>query len=148
LDLREYCKKVRRNGPSPYRLSPRFAFPVDNPPPFNLNEHGYYDWKATVAGKTMVKRVTVEDLREFASWDTSLVWKYFPSDTDVLTIHGMADKVVPPSVLFHSLPGPFVLSRYRYDATIYARALGARSPGTHNLYFVEYADHNFTKVRT
>lgn len=50
--------------------------------------------------------------------------------TDVLTIHGMADKVVPP-----------------YDATIYARVLGARLPGTHNLYIVEYADHNFTEHR-
>ncbi|KAF8269387.1 ectomycorrhiza-regulated esterase [Lactarius quietus] len=96
--------------------------------PFKLNEHGYFDWKITVAGKPVVARITAEDLREFASWDTSLVWKYFPSATDVLTVHGMADEIVPP-----------------YDATVYARALETRSPGTHNLHFVEYADHNFTK---
>ena len=34
----------------------------------------------------------------------------------------------------------------RYDGTIYARALGARNPGTHNLHFVDDADHNFTEV--
>lgn len=34
-----------------------------------------------------------------------------------------------------------------YDAFIYAQALGARSPGTHNLCYVEDADHNFTGVR-
>ncbi|KAH9171678.1 Alpha/Beta hydrolase protein [Lactarius sanguifluus] len=95
-----------------------------------LNEHGYSDWKVTVAGRTIVTRITAEDLRAFASWDTSIVWKCFPSATNVLTVHGMGDKVVPP-----------------YDATIYARALGARIPGTHNLYFVEFADHNFTQVR-
>ncbi|KAH9059976.1 Alpha/Beta hydrolase protein [Lactarius vividus] len=97
-------------------------------PPFKLNEHGYSDWKVTVAGRTIVTRITAEDLRAFASWDTSIVWKCFPSATDVLTVHGMADKLVPP-----------------YDATIYARALGTRTPGTHNLYFIEFADHNFTQ---
>lgn len=49
--------------------------------------------------------------------------------------------------MFHPFPGLFVFIINRYDATIYARALGARIPGTHNLHFVEYADHNFTKVR-
>jgi len=98
--------------------------------PFQLNEHGYFDWKVTVARRPVVIRITAEDLREFATCDTSIIWKHFPSATDVLTIHGMADKVVPP-----------------YDATIYARALGARIPGTHNLYIVEYADHNFTEHR-
>lgn len=34
----------------------------------------------------------------------------------------------------------------RYDAVIYSRALGARSPGTHNLHLVDDADHNFTGV--
>lgn len=33
---------------------------------------------------------------------------------------------------------------HSYDAHIYARALGARSPGTHTLHMVEDADHNFT----
>jgi hypothetical protein len=34
---------------------------------------------------------------------------------------------------------------WAYDALIYARALGNRSPGTHSLHLVEGADHNFTK---
>lgn len=71
-------------------------FSVGNKPPFKLNERGYFDWKVTVAGRTVVTRVTAEDLRAFASWDTSIVWKSFPSATDVLTVHGMADTVVPP----------------------------------------------------
>ena len=33
---------------------------------------------------------------------------------------------------------------FRYDALIYSRALGSRTPGTHNLQMVEDADHNFT----
>jgi len=97
-------------------------------PPFKLNKHGYFDWRVTVAGRHTVTRITAEDLREFASWDVSIIWRDFPSATDVLTVHGMADKVVPP-----------------YDATMYARALGARNPGTHTLHFIEYGDHNFTK---
>jgi hypothetical protein len=32
----------------------------------------------------------------------------------------------------------------RYDAIIYSRALGARTPGTHSLHLIEEADHNFT----
>lgn len=34
--------------------------------------------------------------------------------------------------------------RNSYDALIYARALGSRTPGTHNLHLIEGADHNFT----
>ena len=33
----------------------------------------------------------------------------------------------------------------RYDAILYSRALGNRSPGTHNLCLIEDADHNFTR---
>lgn len=35
---------------------------------------------------------------------------------------------------------------HRYDAIIYARIYGARRPGTHQLCYVEEADHNFTGV--
>ena len=63
--------------------------------------------------------------------DTSIVWTQFPSHVDVLTLHGLKDDVVPP-----------------YDAFIYSRAYGARTPGTHNLRYVEDADHNFTGVST
>lgn len=34
----------------------------------------------------------------------------------------------------------------RYDAIIYARIFGARTPGTHHLHLVEDADHNFIGV--
>jgi len=63
----------------------------------------------------------------FVKWDTSFVWDRFPPAVNVLTLHGLADQTVPS-----------------YDALIYARALGTRSPGTHTLHLVEDADHNFT----
>ena len=92
-------------------------------------------------------RITSENLREFATWDTSIVWKYFPAATDILTIHNLDDKMVPPKPCFRLLTWPSVLIIDIYNATIYARALGAQIPGTHNLHIVEYADHNFTEVR-
>jgi hypothetical protein len=128
-------------------LTDPFWLLIGTAPPYKLNQHGYFDWQVTVAGRHIVTRVTAEDLREYASWDVSIIWRYFPSATDVLTIHGMVDKVVPPYALFHPLPESLVLIINRYDATMYARALGARSPGTHTLHFIEYGDHNFTKVR-
>ncbi|EIW81097.1 ectomycorrhiza-regulated esterase [Coniophora puteana RWD-64-598 SS2] len=88
---------------------------------------GYHEWKVTVARKAVVARVYPSDLAEFATWDTSIVWTQFPPQADVLSIHGLLDKTVPP-----------------FDALIYARALGSRTPGTHNLHLVEDADHNFT----
>lgn len=33
-----------------------------------------------------------------------------------------------------------------YDAVLYARILGKRFPGTHNLHMIEEADHNFTEA--
>ncbi|PPR05400.1 hypothetical protein CVT24_008014 [Panaeolus cyanescens] len=90
-------------------------------------KQGYHVWKVTVARKEIVARITPQDLDEFISWDTSFVWDQFPPTTDVLTLHGLADKTVPP-----------------YDALIYAGALGPRSPGTHTLHLMEDADHNFT----
>ncbi|KAJ7727371.1 Alpha/Beta hydrolase protein [Mycena metata] len=89
--------------------------------------NGYYDWTTTVARKPVTVRMCPEDLELFCSWDTSLVWDKFPAKVHALTIHGLSDQTVPP-----------------YDAIIYARALGARSPGTHTLHMVEGADHNFT----
>ncbi|OJT13969.1 hypothetical protein TRAPUB_9453 [Trametes pubescens] len=74
-------------------------------------------------------RITRDDYEEFASVDTSVVWDQFPARVDVLTLHGLKDAVVPP-----------------YDAVIYARIYGARSPGTHTLRIVEEADHNFTGI--
>ncbi|KAH8104526.1 Alpha/Beta hydrolase protein [Cristinia sonorae] len=92
-----------------------------------LKTQGYYIVKAVVARKHFENKVTEADLEQFATFDSSLVWDSFPSGTHALSIHGLQDHVVPP-----------------FDASIYARALGARDPGTHNLCYVEEADHNFT----
>jgi len=92
-----------------------------------LETQGSYTAKAIVARKPFECSVSYADLAQFSSVDTSLVWDRFPRHTHVLTMHGLRDRVVPP-----------------FDATIYARALGARQPGTHNLFYVEEADHNFT----
>ncbi|KAF9816927.1 hypothetical protein IEO21_03801 [Rhodonia placenta] len=100
-----------------------------------IEAKGYYELTATVARKPFYARVTVQDHDQFASGDSSIVWEKFPQSIDVLTMHGLKDTVVPPSALLS------------YDAFIYAQALGARSPGTHNLCYVEDADHNFTGVR-
>ncbi|KAI0670857.1 alpha/beta-hydrolase [Trametes maxima] len=94
-----------------------------------LNANGYTLRKATVARKPFVGKVTREDYDEFASVNTSVAWDQFPSHTDVLTLHGLLDAVVPP-----------------FDAVLYARVYGARSPGTHTLRLVEEADHNFTGI--
>ena len=75
-------------------------------------------------------RLYQKDYDQFAAVDTPVVWTQFPAHIDVLTLHGLKDTVVPP-----------------YDAFIYSRAYGARSPGTHILRYVEEADHNFTGVR-
>ncbi|KAJ6550670.1 ectomycorrhiza-regulated esterase [Mycena vulgaris] len=88
---------------------------------------GYYDWTTVVARKPVTVRIRPADVELFVNWDTSIVWDQFPAKIHVLTIHGLSDNTVPP-----------------YDALIYARALGARSPGTHTLHMVEDADHNFT----
>ncbi|KIP05369.1 hypothetical protein PHLGIDRAFT_128928 [Phlebiopsis gigantea 11061_1 CR5-6] len=95
-----------------------------------VEKNGFYISKATVARQPFEQKITKEDIQEFSDFDTSLVWDRFPQLADVLTIHGLADKTVPP-----------------FDATIYARALGERSPGTHNLHIVEDADHNFTGLQ-
>ncbi|KAG6335616.1 hypothetical protein ID866_3473 [Astraeus odoratus] len=88
---------------------------------------GYYEWRLTVARKPVMERICLRDIEEFASWDTSIVWDYFPQTIHVFTVHGLDDDVVPV-----------------HDAIIYARAFGARTPGTHVLHLMEDADHNFT----
>jgi len=90
---------------------------------------GYADWNVRVAGKPVTGRIYPKDVEKFTTWDTSFVRDLFPSKIDVLTIHGLADNVVPP-----------------YDAVLYAGIYGdpERSPGRHTLHFVEDADHNFS----
>ncbi|KAI8994115.1 alpha/beta-hydrolase [Trametes punicea] len=92
-----------------------------------LESQGYVLRKAIVARKPFEGKIYREDYDDFASVATSIIWDQFPSHIDVLTLHGLKDAVVPP-----------------YDAFIYARIYGARSPGTHTLRYVEEADHNFT----
>ncbi|KAF7296716.1 Peptidase-S9 domain-containing protein [Mycena chlorophos] len=94
-----------------------------------FEKDGYADWTATVARKPFTVRVYPHDIEEFTKWDTSYIWDEFPANIHVLTIHGLSDETVPP-----------------YDAIIYARALGTRSPGTHTLHMLEGAgaDHNYT----
>ncbi|KXN82822.1 hypothetical protein AN958_02096 [Leucoagaricus sp. SymC.cos] len=94
----------------------------------NFAKQGHYEWHVTVARKPIVAKIYPHDVENFCAWDTSLVWDQFPIETDVLTLHGLADKTVPP-----------------YDALIYAKALGSRTPGIHSLHLMEDADHNFTK---
>ncbi|KIL67727.1 hypothetical protein M378DRAFT_9014 [Amanita muscaria Koide BX008] len=93
----------------------------------SLNEQGYYELTVPVARKPVTFRIYLNDFEKFANWDTAFVWHKFPATTDVLTVHGMSDITVPPG-----------------DALIYAKALGARRPGTHALHLMEGADHNFT----
>ncbi|KAF9468668.1 Alpha/Beta hydrolase protein [Collybia nuda] len=93
----------------------------------SFDKQGYYSWTVSVARKQVTVKIHPQDLEDFSNWDTSIVWDQFPSTVDVLTLHGLSDKTVPP-----------------YDAVIYARALGQRTPGTHTLNLIEDADHNFT----
>ncbi len=57
---------------------------------------GHYTMTVTVARKLTSFKIFPEDLEQFESWDTSIVWDHFPSSVDVLTIHGLSDQVVPP----------------------------------------------------
>jgi len=93
----------------------------------SFKKQGYHIWNVVVARKQITAKIRPEDLQSFISWDSSVVWDKFPQATDVLTLHGLSDKTVSP-----------------YDAVIYARAFGNRSPGTHTLNLMENADHNFT----
>jgi len=118
------------NASGRYRMAKILESPAGTIWQEHFAKHGFYTWNVTVAGKKFAAQVTPEDVENFANWDTSFVWDQFPSATDVLTLHGLQDQTVPP-----------------YDALIYARALGSRSPGTHTLHLMENADHNFTGRR-
>ncbi|EED86003.1 hypothetical protein POSPLDRAFT_91504 [Postia placenta Mad-698-R] len=137
--VRGYANVSGRYRLYPYRVDPtpqKLYDQMRKPENWKqIEAKGYYELTATVARKPFYARVTVQDHDQFASGDSSIVWEKFPQSIDVLTMHGLKDTVVPPSALLS------------YDAFIYAQALGARSPGTHNLCYVEDADHNFTGVR-
>ncbi|KAG6812509.1 hypothetical protein H0H92_002508 [Tricholoma furcatifolium] len=93
----------------------------------DFEKQGYHNWTVPVARKPVTVQIYPEDLEKFTKWDSSIVWDLFPPGVDVLTVHGLADKTVPP-----------------YDALIYAKAFSNRASGTHSLNMVEDADHNFT----
>jgi hypothetical protein len=61
----------------------------------DIDTKGYYDWNVTVARKPIIGRVYPNDLHDFMSWDTSIVWNQFPPQVDVLTLHGIQDQTVP-----------------------------------------------------
>lgn len=60
-----------------------------------FQKDGFYAWNVTVARKQLTAKITPESVEDFCTWDTSFVWEQFPKETDVLTIHGTADKTVP-----------------------------------------------------
>ncbi|KAG5634379.1 hypothetical protein H0H81_002172 [Sphagnurus paluster] len=93
----------------------------------SFDDHGYHEWTVSVARKQVTVRIFPEDLEQFINWNASIVKNRFPPTVDVLTVHGLADTIVPP-----------------YDAVIYTSILSNRTPGTHTLNFIEDADHNFT----
>lgn len=62
----------------------------------SFEAQGFHEWKVNVARKLVVGRIYPQDMDEFASWDTSLVWDKFPNNTHVLTLHGLKDQTVPP----------------------------------------------------
>jgi hypothetical protein len=59
-------------------------------------KQGYSTLNKTVARRQFSATVTPEDVQKFSDWDTSFVWEKFPQETDVLTIHGLSDELVPP----------------------------------------------------
>ncbi|KAJ7600261.1 Alpha/Beta hydrolase protein [Mycena floridula] len=92
----------------------------------SFEAQGYHIMTANVARKITKFKILPEDFKAFMTWDTSIVCDHFPANIDVLTMHGLLDKVVPP-----------------YDAVIYAAAFGNRAK-SHSLHLDETADHNFT----
>jgi len=88
-------------------------------------EKGYYERHAVVARRKVVTRIYPEDFYGFTSWKNDFIWTECPSQTHILTIHGIQDQVVPV-----------------YDAIIWADATAHRNPGTHNLHLIEKGDHN------
>ena len=64
--------------------------------PPDLKEGKSQQKNEMVARKPFCVTLTKADYDQFASWDTSIVDKYLPPALDMLTLHGLADTVVPP----------------------------------------------------
>lgn len=44
----------------------------------------------------MIGKIFPGDVEKFATWDTNYVWDQFPQHVQALTVHGLADDIVPP----------------------------------------------------
>lgn len=86
---------------------------------------GYFERKEVVARKNVTLRIYPDQFDRFASYNNDFIWTECPGQVHILSIHGLADKVVPV-----------------YDAIIWGDATSHRSPGTHNLHLIENGDHN------
>jgi len=128
----EQAKTVRGfvNASGRYRMEKILETPLGKIWKSEIASQGFSEWKITVARKPIIEKITQRDVDIFINWPVGIVWDKFPAAVDVLTVHGLADTGVPP-----------------YDALIYARALSNRHPGTHQLHFMENADHNFTGLQ-
>ncbi|KAK0441507.1 Alpha/Beta hydrolase protein [Desarmillaria tabescens] len=95
----------------------------------NISTQGYH----LVNLKSFKAKVYREDFDNYANFDLSMsmVQDKFPRATDVLTIHGLADKTSAV-----------------YNALLYAKTLSKRNPGTHSLHLMEHADHFYTGRHT
>lgn len=89
---------------------------------------GFYRLQARIASEDREMLIYPEQMEQFANWPTAEIARDFPTKTDVLLVHGTADKIVPVS-----------------DVASYANTLHSvpRRPGSCVLQLVENADHNF-----
>ncbi|GAC97430.1 ectomycorrhiza regulated esterase [Pseudozyma hubeiensis SY62] len=91
-------------------------------------KEGFFRWQARVAGQQKELHVYPEQVEQFAAWPTREIALAFPYHTDVLLIHGTADKSVPAS-----------------DVTSYGNILSGvhRRPGSCSIKLIDHADHLF-----
>ncbi len=89
-------------------------------------KEGFFRWQARVMGQDKELHVFPEQVEQFAAWPTREIALAFPYNTDVLLIHGTADKSVPAS-----------------DVTSYGNILSGihRRPGSLSIKLIDHADH-------
>ncbi|CBQ73254.1 conserved hypothetical protein [Sporisorium reilianum SRZ2] len=91
-------------------------------------KEGFFRWQARVAGQDKELHVYPDQVEQFAAWPTREIALAFPYNTDVLLIHGTADKSVPAS-----------------DVASYSNILSGvhRRPGSCSVKLIDHADHLF-----
>ncbi|PWY99516.1 alpha/beta-hydrolase [Testicularia cyperi] len=91
-------------------------------------KEGFYRLRVRVAGIEKEVHLYPSQIEDFANWPTRQITRDFPKKTDVLLIHGTADKTVPVS-----------------DVTSYSNMLSCalRRPGSCTVQLIDHADHNF-----